>query len=121
LLAARRSSPGWRCAMCTCAAILFVTRRRHQGEGAMRHRNARRMKAIALRAILAAVCGVGLIFSLAAAAAGMRVLDADDMPRLDADEGLLLVTLDTEFPLEAVYMKQEGAVLNSRVLKNVVA
>ena len=79
------------------------------------------MKAIALRAILAAVCGVGLIFSLAAAAAGMRVLDADDMPRLDADEGLLLVTLDTEFPLEAVYMKQEGAVLNSRVLKNVVA
>ena len=51
----------------------------------------------------------------------MYPLDSGESPALDAGEGLLLVTIDTEFPLEAVYMKQEGAVLNSRVLKNPAA
>lgn len=54
-------------------------------------------------------------------AAGIYPLEAGKSPALGADEGLLLVTIDTEFPLEAVYMKHEGAVLNSRVLKNPAA
>ena len=48
----------------------------------------------------------------------MYPLELGEHPRLAADEGLLLVSIDSEFPLEAVYMKHESAVLNSRVLKN---
>jgi dipeptidyl aminopeptidase/acylaminoacyl peptidase len=56
-----------------------------------------------------------------ARAAGMYPLATGELPKLDADEGLLLVSVDTEQPLEAVYMKQEGALLKSRVLRKAAA
>lgn len=75
--------------------------------------------AIGLRLICAVVLLACLAASGPARAAGMYPLESGESPALDDDEGLLLVSIDTKFPLEAVYMKQEGAVLNSRVLKNV--
>lgn len=80
-----------------------------------------RVLAIGLRLICAVALLIGPMTIRHAHAAGMYPRESGELPTLDDDEGLLLVSIDTEFPLEAVYMKQEGAVFNSRVLKNVSA
>jgi dienelactone hydrolase len=77
-----------------------------------------RVAAITRCLVLATALLLGQMTAECAHASGMYPLELGELPRLAANEGLLLVSIDSEFPLEAVYMKQESAVLNSRVLKN---
>jgi dipeptidyl aminopeptidase/acylaminoacyl peptidase len=55
------------------------------------------------------------------AVAGMYPVEPGEIPTLKADEGLLLVALDSSAWLQAVYMRKDGALLTSAVLRKVPA
>lgn len=87
----------------------------------MEHRNAAH-PGLGLRILLGfLMCCAGLGLASRSDASGMYPVEAGEVPELGADEGLLLVTVETEINFEAVYMKLAGAVLGSRVLKDVKA
>ena len=48
---------------------------------------------------------------------GMHAVEAGALPELQADEGLLLVVVDSTVELDGVYMRKQGALTNSAVLR----
>ncbi|MEP6882625.1 MAG: prolyl oligopeptidase family serine peptidase [Dokdonella sp.] len=73
-----------------------------------------------MRAGLIALAIIAL-FAVSQAKAGMYPVVPGENPQLKANEALLVVAIDTGMPLEAAFMSEEGAVLNSRVLKHIAA
>lgn len=66
--------------------------------------------------------GAAALFALSIdAAARVRVVDPGEMPTLGADEGLLLVAVDSNVDLNAVSVKKEGRLFSSGVLANLKA
>lgn len=51
--------------------------------------------------------------------AGMYPVEPGEDPQLESDEGLLVVAVDTNFPIEASFMREERALLSSRVLEEI--
>ena len=58
------------------------------------------------------------LLAASAAEAGIYAVEPGEVPQLQADEGLLVIALDTEFPIETSFMHEDGALLPSRVLEN---
>ena len=50
-------------------------------------------------------------------AGGMYPVDADAMPELADDEGLVLVVVDSSIQLDGVYLRKQGAMTNTGVLR----
>ena len=81
-----------------------------KGRAAPTNRGAARIVAITLLAIF-------WIGSASVASALSSVRSGSD-PKLDADEGLLLVAIDTNIPLTAVHLRKDGKMLAAGVLAN---
>jgi dipeptidyl aminopeptidase/acylaminoacyl peptidase len=69
------------------------------------------------RASCALLCVLGLAASTAAW--GMDEIEPGEVPRLDADEGLLVVAIDSNIPLESVKLRREDAILGAGTLRNI--
>ena len=72
--------------------------------------------AVVLR-IMAWAAVASLHAPMALAAGGMYPVDPGEQPELGASEGFLLVVVDSEIQLDGVYMRKDGAMLNSGVLR----
>lgn len=72
--------------------------------------------AVVLR-IMAWAAVASLHAPLALAAGGMYPVDPGEQPELGASEGFLLVVVDSAIQLDGVYMRKDGALLNSSVLR----
>ena len=83
------------------------------------HRSTRRQAIFidALPKIMAWVVMVSLHASVALAAGGMYPVEPGEQTELGAGEGFLLVVVDSEIQLDGVYMRKDGAMLNSAVLR----
>ena len=57
-------------------------------------------------------------FGLAGVASALSSVRSGSDPNLDADEGLLLVAIDTNIPLTAVHVRKDGKMLAAGVLAN---
>jgi dipeptidyl aminopeptidase/acylaminoacyl peptidase len=68
-----------------------------------------------------AILGLCALTVNSPARAGMYPVEPGEIPTLKADEGFLLIALDTEFPVETSFMHEKGALLTSRVLENAKA
>jgi dienelactone hydrolase len=63
-----------------------------------------------------------LLLAMAAPVAAMvHTVDPGDIPKLDADEGLLLVGVDTNYDLDSVRVKKDGAVFSSGLFRSIKA
>ena len=76
-----------------------------------------------LRLVRTGLIVLAVIALLAAshAQAGMYPVQAGELPKLEADEGLLIVAVDTTMSLDRIYMRKDGSVMKSSVLKKVEA
>lgn len=57
----------------------------------------------------------------ASSASALSLVRSGSDPKLDADEGLLLVAIDTNIPLTAVHIRKDGKMLTAGVLANLPA
>ncbi len=69
-----------------------------------------------MRLVFAAVLAVALALSAASASARMRLVEPGEVPRLDADEGLVVMAVDTDVPLRTVSVNKDDKFFGSGVM-----
>jgi len=74
-----------------------------------------------VRRIAALACVLLGLAMAVPASAMVHTVDPGDIPKLDPDEGLLLVGVDTNFDLDSVRVKKDGALFTSGVFRGIKA